>query len=115
MKPAGTQTDKDLAFDGIGQGPARASNKFAGNQHGGRAGGNYGRGPTKGNTGSKKTPSTAAVPAVPAQGSTRDNINRGAQVRTPGGTRAWDPQCSGNYRGNPDRQNVGRGLTKGNE
>ena len=114
MKPAGTQTDKDLAFDGIGQGPARASNKFAGNQHGGRAGGNYGRGPTKGNTGSKKTPSTAAVPSQ-TKISNPDYINGGAQVRTPGGTRTWDPQCCGNYKGNPDRQNVGRGPTKGNE
>ena len=81
MKPAGTQTDKDMSFDGIGQGPARASNRFAGNQHGGKAGGNYGRGPTKGNTGSKKTPSTAAVPSQ-TKISNPDYINGGAQVRT---------------------------------
>jgi hypothetical protein len=29
---------------------------------------------------------TAATPKLPAQGSVRDNINRGSQVRNPGGT-----------------------------
>jgi hypothetical protein len=55
------------------------------------------------------------VPALPAQGSTRDSINRGAQVRTPGGTRKFEPSATQNYSGNPDKINVGRGPTKGNQ
>ena len=37
------------------------------------------------------------------------------QVRTPGGTRSWDPKSGQNYKGNADKMNVGRGPTKGNE
>jgi hypothetical protein len=96
--------------------------KFSGNPSKAPAGSpdmiNKGRGPTTGNNGTSsegpKKPPTSGVPAVPKQGSVRDNINRGAQVRTPGGTRAWDPKCESNYRGNPDRINSGRGPTKGN-
>jgi hypothetical protein len=86
---------------------------------------NMGRGPTRGNTGCGKpgkpgamnsvtmdsyrdAPTTKTVPALPAQGSVRDNINRGAQVRTPGGTRAWDPKMTGNYNGNPDKIRIGQ-------
>jgi hypothetical protein len=82
---------------------------------------NVGRGPTKGNNGdcgcagmprTGKTPPTSSVPSVPAQGSVRDNINRGSQVR--GGGREFMPSATQNYRGNPDSINVGRGPTKGN-
>ena len=52
-----------------------------------------------------KMPPTSALPAVPAQGSVRDNINRGSQVRG-GGTA--EPT-----RGRTDF-NAGRGPTKGN-
>jgi N-methylhydantoinase B/oxoprolinase/acetone carboxylase alpha subunit len=38
----------------------------------------------------------------------RDNINRGAQVRTPGGTRDWMPSKTQNYNGNPDKIRVGQ-------
>ena len=76
---------------------------------------NKGRGPTVGNKGTKSTPGTSSVPSLPAQGSVRDNINRGSQVRTPGGTRAWDPKCEQNYKGNADKINMGRGPTKGNQ
>jgi hypothetical protein len=43
------------------------------------------------------------VPKLPAQGSVRDSINRGDQVRTPGGTRDWMPSKTQNYKGNPDK------------
>ena len=78
---------------------------------------NKGRGPTVGNHSDDDStyPDAARVPALPKQGSIRDNINRGPQVRTPGGTRAWDPKCEQNYRGNADMINVGRGPTKGNQ
>jgi hypothetical protein len=79
---------------------------------------NKGRGPTVGNMGcgleGPKTPPTSSVPALPKQGSVRDNINRGAQVRNPGGTRAFDPKAGQNYKGNPNSINMGRGPTKGN-
>jgi hypothetical protein len=52
---------------------------------------------------------TSSTPSVPKQGSVRDNINRGQQVRTPGGTRAWDPKATQNYNGNPDKIRMGQG------
>ena len=52
-----------------------------------------------------KMPPTSALPAVPPQGSVRDSINRGSQVRG-GGTA--EPT-----RGRTDF-NAGRGPTKGN-
>ena len=106
----------------------KALSKYAGNMHAGKQDVNkkidMGRGPTKGNDGSchhsgfaaaSCGPITASVPAVPAQGSTRDSINRGAQVRTPGGTRSFDPKAGQNYSGNADKINMGRGPTKGNQ
>lgn len=122
MKPAGTQTDKNLQFDGIGEGPKKGSSRFAHNQWSGHSNDgrtvNYGRGPTKGNDGMCHNPGTpsssvtkdraqrppvSATPSVPAQGSVRDSINRGAQVRNPGGTRDWMPSKTQNYKGNPDQ------------
>ena len=124
MKPAGTQTDKNMNFDGMeSMAPSRSSkyqtNQWSGHMNDGREV-NFGRGPTKGNMGCGKpgqpgamasvtrdtyrdTPTTKTVPALPPQGSVRDNINRGAQVRTPGGTRAWEPSKTQNYNGNPDQ------------
>jgi hypothetical protein len=109
------------------EGYSRGTNKYAKNQWSGHSNDgrevNMGRGPTKGNDGScghagmpmtGSKPYTSAVPALPAQGSIRDNINRGPQVRTPGGTRAFDPKAGQNYKGNADSINVGRGPTKGN-
>lgn len=111
-----------------GEGYSRGPNKFAKNQFTGHSNDgrevNFGRGSTKGNDGScghagmphvGAKPHTAAVPSLPAQGSVRDNINRGAQVRTPGGTRAFDPKAGQNYKGDPNKINVGRGPTKGNQ
>ena len=106
----------------------KSSTKFAHNQHSGHSNDgrtvNMGRGPTKGNDGkchhsgmahAGKMPPTSALPSVPAQGSVRDSINRGAQVRNPGGTRKFEPSATQNYTGNADRINAGRGPTKGNQ
>ena len=95
MKPASTQTDKNMMFDGIGDGPKKGSSRFAHNQWSGHSNDgrlvNKGRGPTTGNDGSCDTPKnlarsvthdkdrkpmTSPMPAVPKQGSVRDNINR---------------------------------------
>lgn len=62
---------------------------------------NKGRGPTGGGT------------SVPNRG--KEMFTSHAQVRNPGGTRAWDPKAGQNYKGNPNSINVGRGPTKGNE
>jgi hypothetical protein len=44
-------SDANLDFDGMaGDGVNREKNRYAGNRHGGAAGGNYGMGPRKGNT-----------------------------------------------------------------
>jgi hypothetical protein len=75
---------------------------------------NKGRGPTVGNKGTKSTPGTASMPSS-VKIKNPDYINGGSQVRTPGGTRSWDPKCGQNYKGNADKINVGRGPTKGNQ
>ena len=130
MKPASTQTDKNMNFDGMeSMAPSKSSkyqtNTWSGHMNDGREV-NFGRGPTTGNMGCGKpgqkgamnsvtqdsyrdTPTTKSVPAMPKQGSVRDNINRGAQVRNPGGTRAWDPKATQNYNGNPDKIRIGQG------
>ena len=91
-----------------------AKNQWSGHSNDGREV-NMGRGPTKGNDGKcghsgfthsgKMTP-TSAVPGLPAQGSTRDSINRGSQVR--GGGTAMPATGRVDF-------NVGRGPTKGNQ
>jgi hypothetical protein len=123
MKPAGTQSDKGLKFDGAeAMAPQKSSTKFAHNKFTGHSNDGrlvqMGQQPNrKGNDGScshsgmaqgGKMPPTSALPAVPAQGSVRDNINRGSQHRGQGGMMARSPA-------NPDRQNAGRGPTKGNQ
>jgi hypothetical protein len=118
-----TQSDHNMNFDGMEAIAPKHSTKYMGNQHAGRQNPNkttnMGRGPTKGNhgtlSGGSCTPPTSVVPSVPQQGSVRDNINRGAQVRTPGGTRSFDPKAGQNYSGNADKINMGRGPTKGNQ
>lgn len=124
MKPASTQSDRNMNFDGIGEGPAKGSGKYAGNQWSGHSNDgrlvNKGRGPTRGNDGTQ--PITAGKPvtkdgfrrpptdALP--GSTKiknpDYINGGAPVRQPSGTRSWDPKAGQNYSGNPDQIRVGQ-------
>lgn len=89
-----------------------AKNQWSGHSNDGRTV-NMGRGPTKGNDGScghagyadsGRKPPTAAVPGLPAQGSVRDSINRGSQVRGGGTTMP--------ARGKTEF-NAGRGPTKG--
>jgi hypothetical protein len=122
----------NMNFDGIGDGPKKGSSRFAHNQWSGHSNDgrevNKGRGPTVGNDGrcdtpknlsasvtrdSDRRPMTSAVPSLPAQGSIRDNINRGSQYRGQGGTM---PKCPPN----PDKIRVGQsggpdygGTTKG--
>ena len=104
MKPASTQRDMNMEFDGIGQGPAKASNKFAGNQSGLTGTVNAGRGPVRGNDGTCHDPISGAGSAKGAPVSATGK----EQKRGPGGVVAKCPA-------NPDRQNVGRGPTKGNQ
>jgi hypothetical protein len=121
MKPAGTQTDKNMQFDGIGDGPKKGSTKYAHNMWSGHS--NDGRlvqkaqAPNRtGNDGSCDTPKnlsrsvtgagdrrpmTSPTPRVPAQGSIRDNINRGHQYRGEGGVMPRKPT-------NPDTIRVGQ-------
>jgi hypothetical protein len=123
-----TQSDHNMNFDGMESMAPSRSTKFSGNQYSGKQDPNKtinkGRGPVKGNDGTCHHagfaaaacgPITAGVPALPKQGSVRDDINRGAQVRTPGGTRKFEPSATQNYKGNSDKINVGRGPTKGNQ
>jgi len=129
MKNRATQEDRNMNFDGMeSMAPSRSSkyqtNTWSGHMNDGRDV-NFGRGPTRGNMGCGKpgqpgatksvtmdsyrdTPTTKTVPALPAQGSVRDSINRGAQVRNPGGTRSWDPKAGQNYAGNPDKIRIGQ-------
>jgi hypothetical protein len=104
---------------------SRGTGKYSGNQHmktNSDALINKGRGPTVGNKSDDDSsyPDARVTPKLPAQGSIRDNINRGPQVRESGGgrfagTRAWAPSATQNYKGNADSINVGRGPTKGNQ
>jgi hypothetical protein len=110
----------NMEFDGIGAGPKKGSTKFAHNQWSGHSNDgrlvNKGRGPTKGNDGmchnpgtpsssvtkdKAKRPPVSAVPSLPAQGSVRDNINRGHQDRGVGGTQVRKPS--------PDSIRIGQG------
>lgn len=128
MKAARDQSDRNMNFDGMESLAPKHSSKYHTNQWSGHLNDgrevNMGRGPTKGNMGcgapgqkgatksvtmdTYRAPPTAAVPAVPPQGSVRDSINRGSQVRNPGGTRAWQPSATQNYRGNPDQIRIGQ-------
>ena len=54
----------------------------------------------------------------PVAGMTKKNANPDAQrygTQHRGGGREFMPSAGQNYRGDPDRQNVGRGPTKGNQ
>jgi hypothetical protein len=94
----------------------RGTTKYSGNQHtktNSDALINKGRGPTVGNKSDKDStyPPSHATPAF-APG--KDMFKGAPQVRTPGGTRSWEPSATQNYKGNADKMNVGRGPTKGN-
>ena len=110
-----TQSDTNMNFDGMQNQSAAALKRFAGNKWSGHSNDghevNFGRGPTRGNDGSCDTPRnlaasvtrdtdrkpmTSPLPSLPAQGSIRDNINRGSQYRGSGGVMAKSPS-------NPDK------------
>lgn len=125
MKPnSKTQSDTGLGFDGAEKIAMKHSSKYKSNQWSGHSNDgrlvNFGRGPTKGNQdynamqGPHREPPAASVPAFkPGKDMFMGSSN--PQVRTPGGTRTWDPKSKQNYNGNSDRINAGRGPTKGNQ
>lgn len=107
-------------FYAQGPGFSRGSDKFSHNQWSGHSNDgrlvNKGRGPTKGNQDHKpmnvgpsatkdafRGPPSCHDPKV-QQG--KEMFTGHAQVRTPGGTRDWNPQKGQNYKGNPDKINV---------
>lgn len=106
------------------EGFSRGSDKFSHNQWSGHSNDgrlvNKGRGPTVGNQdydamqGKHKEPPTSPLPKF-NPGKDMFSGSSNPQVRTPGGTRAFEPSKGQNYKGNADRINVGRGPTKGNE
>jgi hypothetical protein len=107
------------------EGYSRGANRFAKNQWSGHSNDgrlvDMGRGPTKGNDGTcghSGMAMTGAKPptsGVPAHNPGKDMFTGSAQVRNPGGTRAFMPSATQNYKGNADSINVGRGPTKGNQ
>ena len=107
------------------EGYSRGTNRFAKNQWSGHSNDgrlvDMGRGPTKGNDGTcghSGMAMTGAKPptsGVPAHNPGKDMFTGSAQVRNPGGTRAFMPSATQNYKGNADSINVGRGPTKGNQ
>jgi hypothetical protein len=124
MRPnSKTQQDQGLGFDGAGRestGSVRGGlhvNRFTGYMNDGRLV-NKGRGPTVGNHGCEDAsrpgasasvtrdayhcPPVNSLPGLPKQGSVRDNINRGAQVRGSGQTAVKKPS-------NPDSIRIGQG------
>jgi len=127
MKANGkTQSDNNMNFDGMERIAPKHGTKYMVNQHTGTMNDgkliNKGRGPTVGNKSDDGPtyPDARVMPAIPKQGTVRDNINRGHQVRSSGGgrfpeTRTWDPSAGQNYKGNADKINMGRGPTKGNQ
>ena len=126
MKNRSTQSDTNMNFDGMADtGTGRVNQKvhtntWSGHMNDGRLV-NMGRGPTVGNRGcgapgqpgatkSVTMDAYRAAPtdSVPSLKINPDRINAGSQVRTPGGTRAWDPKMGQNYAGNPDRIRIGQ-------
>jgi hypothetical protein len=99
------------------EGFSRGTNRFAGNQHATTNSDaliNKGRGPTVGNKSDDDSTYPDAA-RIPKSGLGKDMFTGSAQVRTPGGTRAFEPSATQNYKGNADKMNVGRGPTKGNQ
>jgi hypothetical protein len=67
------------------------------------------------NAGPKRPPHGTTAPDFRKFLGPQDSLNFGRQERTPGGTRPFEPQAEGNYAGDSDRINSGRGPTRGNE
>jgi hypothetical protein len=126
MKPNSiTQSDSNLNFDGMEKMAPGRSNKYSGNQHSGHQNPNTlvnkGRGPTVGNK-SDDGPTYPDARVMPKITPGKDMFPGSAnpQVRSSGGgrfpeTRAFAPSAGQNYKGNPDKINMGRGPTKGNQ
>lgn len=125
MKPAATQRDTGLGFDGA---EPKATGRVSGNYHKNHFTGHLNDGrlvqmsqqPNRtGNDGQCHDPTGGPKKARPPVMGTRgrpadmDSINMGPGPR--GGGRAFEPAAKGNYQGNADRINVGRGPTKGNQ
>jgi hypothetical protein len=91
----------------------KALTKYSGNQHGGAAEGNFGRGATKGNTnptgvGPKQAPTAALKDTAAGCNSCyAGTFNAGAQVRTPGGVKEMPKRGRESF-------DFGRGPTRGN-
>lgn len=122
MKNRSTQSDTNMDFDGMQSMKVSRSTKYAHNMWSGHSNdgrlvqkaqapnrtGNDGSCHTPGNVGASVTRDTArqaptsSTPKVPAQGSIRDNINRGSQVRNPGGTKMVSKPT------NPDKIRMGQ-------
>jgi hypothetical protein len=120
MKPAGTQHDRGLGFDGSeAMSPQKSSTKFAHNKFTGHSNdgrlvqmgqqpnrrGNDGSCSHSGMGQSGKMPPVLGMAAKKAD---PDAQHYGAQHRGAGGVMPKQPA-------NPDRQNAGRGPTKGNQ
>lgn len=121
MKPAKTQEDRNMNFDGMESVAPKHSNKYAHNQWSGHSNdgrlvnypgqqrdGAVARDPAVRNTGPSVTKDRhRRAPDKVGSGrltypSNPDSLNYGRQERNPGGTRTWDPSAGQNYRGNPD-------------
>jgi len=133
MKSAKDQSTGGMKFDGMEPSSTSRSTKFAGNKWSGHS--NDGRTVQKtqapnrtGNDGSCDTPRnlaasvtrdsdrrpmTSPMPRLPAQGTVRDNINRGSQYRGVGGTMPRKPSDPDSIRvkqsGGPDYGAITKG------
>jgi hypothetical protein len=126
MKANGkTQTDSNMNFDGMERIAPKHSTKYMTNHHTGTMNDgkliNKGRGPTVGNKSDDGPtyPDARVMPKVtPGKNMFPGSAN--PQVRSSGGgrfpeTRTWNPSAGQNYKGDPDKINMGRGPTKGNQ
>jgi len=92
--------DANLDFDGMaGTGVNRKASSYAGNQHGGAAGGNYGMGPRTGNKSSSSLLNGVSPDVTIATAAQGGKINGGATCKP---------------FGNADKINLGIGPRKGN-
>ena len=121
MKNRSTQSDTNMNFDGMESMKVSRSTKYAHNMWSGHSNdgrlvqkaqapnrtGNNGMCDTPRNLAASVTrdtdrkPMTSPTPKLPAQGSVRDNINRGSQYRGQGGVMAKSPS-------NPDKIRMGQ-------
>jgi hypothetical protein len=120
-----TQSDSNLNFDGMEKMAPGRTKSYCGNQYSGMQNPNKlvnkGRGPTVGNK-SDDGPTYPDARVMPKITPGKDMFPGSAnpQVRSSGGgrfpeTRAFAPSAGQNYKGNPDKINMGRGPTKGNQ